>query len=142
METSILNATKKNLGLGDNYTPFDEMIITHINSAFSSLNQIGVGPALGFSIEDDTAVWEDLGLPLNQLGMAKTFVFLKVKVLFDPPTTSFLLDSVNKQLEEHLERLSIFREELVPKPDLSGSTSDGEIEYVPMHSYMEGGYDA
>lgn len=116
MEASILKATKNNLGLADDYLVFDEMIITHINSALSSLNQIGVGPALGFAIEDDTAVWDDLTLPLNQLGMAKDFVFLKVKVLFDPPTTSFLLESVNKQLEEHLDRLSIFREELIPLP--------------------------
>jgi len=117
LEPSILKATKKTLGIPDTHLEFDDMILMHINSAFSALNQIGVGPALGFAIEDDSAVWDDLELPLNQLGMAKDYIFLKVKVLFDPPTTSFLLEATNKQLEEHLDRLSIFREELVPIPE-------------------------
>lgn len=110
MESRILTSTKKILGVGANYTAFDLDIITHINDVFSSLNQLGIGPLGGFAIEDDSAVWEDLELPLNQLNMVKTYVFLKVRMLFDPPTTSFLIDAMNNQIREHEWRLSIFRE--------------------------------
>lgn len=110
MEQSILTSTKKILGVASNYTAFDLDIITHINSVFSSLNQLGVGPADGFYIEDDSAVWNDLELPLNQLNIVKSYVFLKVKMLFDPPTTSYLLDAMKQQIQEFEWRLNLFRE--------------------------------
>lgn len=113
MENSILTSTKKILGLAAEYTAFDLDVITHINTALSVLNQLGVGPAAGFVIEDQTPVWDDLGLPQNQLNMVRTYIYLKVRMLFDPPTTSFLIDAMNKQIEEHEWRLSVFREELV-----------------------------
>ena len=91
MEDSVLQSTKKILGLSEEYTVFDHDIITHINAAFSVLNQIGIGPLAGFFIEDDIAEWADVNLPANQLGLVKTYIFLKVRLLFDPPTTSFLL---------------------------------------------------
>lgn len=114
MEDSILISTKKILGVAANYTAFDLDIITHINSSLSTLNQLGVGPTDGFFIEDDSAVWADLDLPLNQLNMARTYVFLKVRMLFDPPTTSFLIAAMQKQIEEHEWRLNMFREGLIP----------------------------
>jgi hypothetical protein len=116
MESSILISTKKILGVAANYTAFDLDIITHINSAFSILNQLGVGPVMGFAIEDDAAVWADLALPQNQLSMVRTYIFIKARMLFDPPTTSFLIEAMNKQIEEHEWRLTIFREELLPLP--------------------------
>lgn len=114
MEQSILVSVKKILGISANYTPFDLDIITHINTAFSSLNQLGVGPIDGFEIQDSGPVWSDLSIPINQLGMVRTYVFLKVRMLFDPPTTSFHITAMENQIREHEWRLSIFREELIP----------------------------
>lgn len=114
MDDSILTSTKKILGVDATYTAFDLDIITHINSALSSLNQIGIGPALGLTIEDDSALWSDLGLPPNQEGMVKPYVYLKTRMLFDPPGTGFLVDAMKEQIREHEWRLSTFREETVP----------------------------
>ena len=110
MEESILKSTKKILGLADNYTPFDLDVITHINAAFSILDQLGVGPDGGFMIEDEVTVWGDYAAPPNQLHLIKTYVFLKVRMLFDPPTTSFLIEATNNQLREYEWRLNTFRE--------------------------------
>lgn len=116
MEDSILTSTKKILGIAEDYTAFDLDIITHINSAFAVVNQIGVGPLEGIFIEDDSANWSDIDIPQNQLSLLRTFIFLKVRMLFDPPTLSFVIEAMNKQIEEHLYRLSWYREELVPYP--------------------------
>lgn len=114
MEDSILRSTKKILGIDASYTIFDLDIITHINSALSSLNQLGIGPTEGFAIEDDSAVWGDLGLPANQEGMVKPYVYLKTRMLFDPPGTSYLIEAMKDQIREHEWRLSTFREETIP----------------------------
>ena len=114
MEESILNSTKKILGLADDYTPFDLDVITHINAAFSILDQLGVGPLGGFSIVDDTTTWSEFIVPDNQLHLVKTYVFLKVRMLFDPPTTSFLIEAMNNQIKEYEWRLNIFREYALP----------------------------
>lgn len=110
MENSILISTKKILGVAADYTAFDLDIITHINNTFATVEQLGIGTIDGFSIEDDSAKWEDLELPLNQLGMIRTYIFLKVRLLFDPPTTSFLIEAMNDQIREHEWRMSINRE--------------------------------
>jgi hypothetical protein len=114
MEESILTSTKKILGLDESYTPFDQDIITHINAAFSTLDQLGVGPDGGFSIEDSEAVWADFFVPSNQLHAVKTYVYLKVRILFDPPATSFHLSAMNEQLKEYEWRLNTFREVALP----------------------------
>jgi hypothetical protein len=116
MENSILNSTKEILGLAADYTPFDLAVITHINSAFSTLAQLGVGPEEGYAIEDATAVWADLGLPQNQLSMARTYIFLKVRMLFDVPATSFMIDAMERQISEHEWRLAQAAEQLIPLP--------------------------
>ena len=110
MEESILKSTKKILGLADNYTPFDLDVITHINAAFSILDQLGVGPEGGFVIDDETELWSDYDVPANQLHLIKTYIFLKVRLLFDPPTTSFLIEATTNQLREYEWRLNTFRE--------------------------------
>lgn len=120
MENSILKSTKKILNVSPTYTAFDLDIITHINAALSSLNQLGVGPTLGFMIEDDGPTWADLAIPLNQLSMVRTYVFMKTRLLFDPPTTSFHISAMEKQIQEYEWRLSIFREALLdslPTPE-------------------------
>jgi hypothetical protein len=114
MENSILISTKKILGISEDYDVFDLDIITHINSALSIVNQLGIGPIDGLAIEDESPEWEELGIPQNQLSMVRTYVFLKVRMLFDPPTTSFLIEAMNNQIQEHEQRLSYLREDLIP----------------------------
>ena len=111
METSILKSTKKILGLADDYTVYDHDILTHINTAFSTLTQLGVGPDTGFEIQDATAEWAnyiDTNIPLNSV---KTYIGLRVKALFDPPATSFGLAALEKQIEQLEWRLNQHREE-------------------------------
>lgn len=110
MEESILTSTKKILGLDEAYEVFDLDIITHINAAFSILNQLGVGPINGFYIEDKDEEWSSYEVPANQLQLIKTYVFLKVRMFFDPPGTSFMIDAMNKQIQEAEWRLNVFRE--------------------------------
>ena len=111
MEASILTSTKKILGIAEDYTVWDLDIITHINSAFSDLTQLGVGPVAGFMIEDSTAVWTDFLVDDLQLNSVKTYIYLRVKLLFDPPTTSYAVTAMQEQIEKLEWRLNIHREE-------------------------------
>lgn len=114
MENSILTSTKKILGIQEDYDVFDLDVITHINSSLSIVCQLGIGPVEGFVIEDEFAEWSELGIPQNQLSMVRTYVFLRVRMLFDPPTTSFLIEAMENQIKEHENRLSYYREALIP----------------------------
>lgn len=110
MDDSILNSVKKILGIAADYDAFDTDIIIHINTVFSTLNQLGLGPTDGFMIEDDSAVWEDFLLGDMRLNHVKTYTYLRVRVLFDPPTTGFTLTALQEQIKELEWRLSVFRE--------------------------------
>jgi hypothetical protein len=125
MEQSILTSTKKILGITEDYTVFDLDIITHINTAFSTLAQLGVGPNAGFVIDDATSLWSDFTDPLDfQYNSVKSYVFLKVRQLFDPPQTSYLIAAVEKQIQELEWRLNAHREETEwtdPDPPSIGS---------------------
>ena len=96
---SILDTVKKLLGIQPDYTNFDEDIMVHINTAFASLNQLGVGPADGFYVENDATIWDDYITSCN-LTMIKSYIYLKVRILFDPPTSSVLMDSMNRSIAE------------------------------------------
>lgn len=109
MGESILTSIKKLLGITEDYTHFDQDIIIQINSAFSTLNQLGVGPKAGFAISDKTSVWTDFINDIR-LNFAKTYVFITVKLSFDPPTSGVLTDSYKRQLDELTWRLSIVDE--------------------------------
>lgn len=109
MEDRILTSTKKVLGIPEDYDAFDQDVLIHINAAFSVLSQLGVGPD-GFMIEDDSATWPDYLQDTIKLNMVRTFVYLKVRMLFDPPTTSFLIEALNKQIAEYEWRISEQRE--------------------------------
>lgn len=111
MEPSILKSVKKMLGVPVDHPEFDPEIIIFINSAFSSLSELGVGPSTGISVEDDQATWESTGLTQNALALARVFIFLKVKLLFDPPPTSYLIDAVEKQITQQEWRLREFHDE-------------------------------
>ena len=110
MEQSILNSTKKILGIADDYTVFDLDIITHINTAFSTLTQLGIGPVVGFMIEDADSEWEEFIGEDNRYNAVKSYVWLKVRQLFDPPTTSYMITAIEKQIEELEWRLNASRE--------------------------------
>jgi hypothetical protein len=110
MIDSILTSTKKILGIGEDYTAFDEDIITHINSTFSIVHQMGIGPEDGYMITDAEDVWDDIDIHQSQLNLLRTYVFLKVRILFDPPATSYLIEATNKQIQEYEYRLSYNRE--------------------------------
>jgi hypothetical protein len=107
---SILKTTKRLLGLGEDYTPFDAEIVLHINSVFPTLAQLGVGPSNGFMILDDTATWEDFIGEDKSLNSVITYMGLKVKMLFDPPATSFAIGAYEKQIEEFEWRMNVQRE--------------------------------
>lgn len=100
MTDSILNTIKKLLGIPDTDTAFDTDIIVNINSAFMVLNQLGVGPADVYFIEGDSESWEDFLTDLNVYQAVKTYIFLKVRLVFDPPGTSFLLSAIQSQIQE------------------------------------------
>lgn len=102
MEESILTSIKKLLGIDKEYDVFDSDIIMHINTVFMVLNQLGVGPLEGFKIEDDLATWNMFTNDVNNLESIKTYIYLKVKLLFDPPLNSSVLEST-KQLINELE---------------------------------------
>lgn len=89
------------LGIDDEDTNFDTDVIININSALMILNQLGVGPASSFYITDNSEIWSDfLGTRINDLNSVKTYVYLKVRLVFDPPTNSFLVTSIDNQLKE------------------------------------------
>lgn len=120
MTDSILTSVKKNLGIDENYEVFDPDITIYINSAFSTLSQLGVGPTEGFMIEDKTATWTTLLGTDPRLNAVKTYVQLRVKALFDPPQTAYLVEAVKQQIQEHEWRINVFMEGTIwtdPDPD-------------------------
>lgn len=103
---SILTSIKKLLGITEEYEQFDTDLIIHINSVFMILNQLGVGPE-GFTINDKSAIWNDFTSGTLNIESVKTYVFLKVRLIFDPPQSSALIDSYNRQISELEWRLNI-----------------------------------
>lgn len=108
---SILTSIKKLLGIAEEYTHFDPDIIMHINSVFMTLTQLGVGPSEGFYIEDSGPYWEDFIDDPSQLQAVKTYIFLKVKLVFDPASVgSSTLASYERQIQELEWRLNVAAE--------------------------------
>ena len=98
---SILTSIKKLIGLDEGYEHFDIDIVTHINTTLMTLTQLGVGPSKGFTIKDKTAVWSDF-IPADDLRFegVKTYIYLKVRLVFDPPSSSAVLESFNRTINE------------------------------------------
>ena len=120
MSDSILDSTKKILGLEATYTAFDLDILTHINTVFSDLQQLGIGPIEGFAIEDAAAEWDDFLAGDLTMNSVKTYMYLRVRLLFDPPTTSYLIASLKEQQQALEWRLNVIREGVSwtdPDPD-------------------------
>jgi hypothetical protein len=110
MNDSILNSIKKLLGITEECEDFDVDLIIHINSVFMILNQIGVGPSEGFVIEDMTATWNDFTKQNNLYVMVKSYMFMKVKLMFDPPLGSVVMECFKLQISELEWRLNLFAE--------------------------------
>ena len=117
---SILNSVKKKLGIQEDYTHFDEDIIMDINSVFMILNQLGVGPDEPFTIEDKYDTWDDF-IDDHRIEAVKSYMYMRVRLMFDPPTTGFLVESLNKQIAELEWRMNVQAEtpHLYPA-DMSG----------------------
>lgn len=104
---SILNSVKKQLGITEDYTVFDVDVLIHINSALSVLTQLGIGPPEGFSIDDASATWELFVGDDPRLNMVKTYVGLKVRKLFDPPTSPAVSQAIGESIAELEWRLNV-----------------------------------
>lgn len=126
--SSILGMTKKALDVPEDLEVFDGQIIMHINTVLSTLNQLGIGPDPGFEIEDYTATW-DLFLGTDpRLNMVKSYMYLRVRLLFDPPATSFAISAMENQKTELEWRINVARESWVYTPisvELDGGSAEG-----------------
>ena len=104
---SILTSIKKLLGITEEYENFDQDIIMHINSAFMILNQLGVGPKNGFLINDKSSTWDEFIPERSNLEAVTTYVHLKVKLMFDPPLSSTVIEAIKSQINELEWRLNV-----------------------------------
>lgn len=103
---SILTSIKKLLGIAEDYKHFDNDLIMHINSVFMVLTQLGVGPKEGFYIEDDGKSWSDFVSDQSQLQAIKSYMSMKVRLMFDPPTSSAVTEAMNRMISEFEWRLN------------------------------------
>lgn len=108
---SILTSIKKMLGIVEDYEHFDPEIIMHINSVLMIMTQLGVGPSEGFFIKDKFDIWSDFLPNLRSYEGVKSYVYLKVKLLFDPPSSSIVLNSMTDMAKELEWRLNVIAEQ-------------------------------
>lgn len=138
MEDSILRGTKKMIGLSPDDPSYDHDVTTHINGTFFTLTQLGLGPQAGFVIEGEDEKWTDFSpVPANTQAYIKVYVGLKVRLLFDPPATSYLQTAMEKQITEIEWRLNVDREGrdwTEPDPDISRA-----VEAVEENVIIDGG---
>lgn len=111
MESSILYTIKRMLGVSLDDTPFDMEIVVGINSALMVLDQLGIGPPGGLVVTGITETWSDLMDDWTDLEAIKSYVYIRTRLVFDPPTNSFLVDALEKQMQEYEWRLSIRMDE-------------------------------
>ena len=107
---SILTSVKKLLGITEECTDFDADLIMHINSVLMILTQIGVGPSEGFSIKDIEDYWEDFVSDTTKFESVKSYVYMKVRLMFDPPSSSAVMESMNRMISELEWRLNVAAE--------------------------------
>lgn len=114
---SILESIKKLLGIHEDYTHFDQDLIMHINSVFMILTQLGVGPPEGFRLEDGFETWEDFTQDNRNIEAIKSYIHLKVKILFDPPLSSVVMEAVKQMINELEFRLNLEAETVRPSEE-------------------------
>lgn len=117
---SILTSIKKLLGITEDYDNFDTDIIIHINSVFAILNQLGVGPDKCFYIRDKSSLWIDFLDDETQIESVKSYMYLKVRLMFDPPQSSAAIESINKMISELEWRLNIAGESIREEENQNG----------------------
>ena len=112
MENSILTSIKKLIGMDEDYEYYDTDIIIHINTIFMYLSQIGIGPSDGFSISDETTTWEDF-LPSDNKNFeaVKTYIYLKTRLIFDPPQSSSTMEAMKQTISELEWRVNVEAEQ-------------------------------
>jgi hypothetical protein len=130
---SILDEVKQALGVSPDVDAFNADVLMHINSVFSTLNQLGIGPPEGFAIQDSSTTWADFLGDELRLNMVKTYIYLRVRLLFDPPGGSYhLVNSLNEQLKELEWRISTFREGEAWTPPPMPTPDPDQVQYVPI----------
>ena len=125
---NILDSIKKLLGIDEADLNFDQELIMHINSVFMVLNQLGVGPVGGFKISSNEEVWTDFVGTRLDLESVKSYIYLKVRLLFDPPQNSFLVAAIEKQIEENEWRLQVQVEPYAITAAAALLETDDEVE--------------
>jgi len=113
---AILTDTKKALGLADDYTAFDPELVMHINSVIATLNQLGVGPVEGYAIVNNTDTWDELIGDEKRLNNVQSYLYLRVKMLFDPPSVGYVLTALEKMIEEAEWRIMVAQDEITYPP--------------------------
>lgn len=111
MEESILNSIKEMLGIYPDDTAFDNELVSHINNAISDLLHVGEGTDYAFQIYDSSTVWSELVSNKAAQAQAKQYVYCKVRTLFDPPSNSFVVDSITKSKDEALWRFYMMQDQ-------------------------------
>jgi hypothetical protein len=129
--SSVLDLTKKALGMDPEFTAFDSDVVMFTNAAFGSLRQVGIGPSTGFMITDNTTLWSQYVSSLTLLGMVQSYIFMSVKLAFDPPQTSFGISAVKDQIAELIWRIQIAAEEENPPSDPFGDTDVAHLYFAP-----------
>jgi hypothetical protein len=104
---SILTSVKLMLGITEENTDFDTQLILHINTVFMNLNQLGVGPENGFRIEDNMTDWEEYITEEDNIDAVKSYVYLKTKLLFDPPLSATVMEATKQMIHELEWRLNV-----------------------------------
>lgn len=140
MTDSILNSVKEQLGLPAAYSPFDAEIKTYINTALSTLTQLGIGPVDGFYIAAGTETWSNFMGTDAKLNQVQTYVYLRVKILFDPPAAPSALAAIEKQIEEFGWRINVVREVQLPPVDPGPDPDPDDPEEYGAGFYGEGSY--
>lgn len=107
MDSSILTDVKKMLGIVEEYEHFDTDIIIHINSVLTILTQLGVGPSDGFTIKNKDSTWSEFISDNKMLESVKTYLYMRVRLLFDPPASSTVMDSIKNSIAEFEWRLNV-----------------------------------
>ena len=112
LNSSILGTIRNMIGPEDDYTFFDNEIAVHINTFLMTLTQLGVGPKSGFSITGDDETWMDFLGSSSLYEPVKTYLYLKTRMIFDPPNSSSVMDAMQRTCEEIEERLRMQAEHI------------------------------
>jgi len=130
MAGSILDELKSSLALASDYTAFDSELIIHINSVLADLYQLGIGPEAGLEITDTSSTWEDLFGVEPRLNAVKSYMTLRIKMLFDPPSLGYLITAYEKMIEKAEWRITVAQDEIINPIELDVTVPTYEDDTV------------